>query len=397
MFKNILTTSAGVIALGLANFLPTLALAAGSGCVDQNWIDMTDTEFARNCAGMAFSDSLENRETMAWMLFTRVNQLIADDHNGGMSETNLVPVWMSWATDPDTFATRKRFKFKAVRRASIMPVSEKRELHAGTVSTIDPDGSNEEAMRNPISYDYLVDSGLTTKRDVAEFFKNNDYVDMPIGSIELKGAWLQITDDSPAPDGALTFQFSSGHYWLRGLHIMAKMRHLDDPKRMFYTEESSWFWTTFEFNRSPGVEQVRKNLITQRSPLDDRLIDDILRIANLDGFGFEQYAPNGTQIRFTVDGLGTTPVVLGHTAMEDFAGAPNTAQSQYWTSFEASCHSCHATASYNPDTATFFPLSVPKGALDPSYNHEDKSGTTQYLGQGFKPLDFMWPITFQAK
>ena len=78
--------------------------------------------------------------------------------------------------------------------------------------------------------------------------------------------------------------------------------------------------------------------------------------------------------------------------MEDFAGSPNTAQPAYWTRFEASCHSYHATAAYNPDTATFFPFSVPTGALDPGYN---ASGS--YLGQGFRPLDFLWPIAFQAK
>jgi len=27
----------------------------------------------------------------------------------------------------------------------------------------------------------------------------------------------------------------------------------------------------------------------------------------------------------------------------------------------------------------------------------DKAGTVQYLGQGYKSLDFMWPIAFQTK
>ena len=27
----------------------------------------------------------------------------------------------------------------------------------------------------------------------------------------------------------------------------------------------------------------------------------------------------------------------------------------------------------------------------------DAKGTVHYLGQGYKPLDFMWPIAFQAK
>ena len=62
--------------------------------------------------------------------------------------------------------------------------------------------------------------------------------------------------------------------------------------------------------------------------------------------------------------------------MEDFAGSPNTAQPAYWTRFEASCHSYHATAAYNPDTAMFFPFSVPTGALDPGYN------ASAILGEG---------------
>ena len=90
-------------------------------------------------------------------------------------------------------------------------------------------------------------------------------------------------------------------------------------------------------------------------------------------------------------------MILGHTDMEDFAGSPNTAQPRYWTRFEASCHSCHATAAYNPETGAFFPFSVPTGALDPSYNKSDGSGAVRYLGQGYKPLDFMWPIAFQAR
>ena len=142
---------------------------------------------------------------------------------------------------------------------------------------------------------------------------------------------------------------------------------------------------------------MRETLITQRAPLPRKEILAILKASGLAGFGFEAYAPNGTQIRFTEDGTGKIPVILGHTDMEDFAGSPNTAQPAYWTRFEASCHSCHATASYNPKSGAFFPFSVPTGALEPGYNKTDSGGTVRYLGQGYKPLDFMWPIAFQAR
>lgn len=370
---------------------------ADQNCSGEGWVTKSDADFAADCADTAFTGSLEERQALAWMFFARVNQLIADPAKGGMSGSGKVPVWMAWPTDPDTFGTARPFDFSETPRADLSPTTEKKDLEAGDVSTADPDGANEEVTRNKVSYDYLIKSGLTTKLDVAAFFATNDYVDMPVGSVELKASWLQVTEGSPAPAGALTFTFDSGEYWWRGLHIMAKMRSLPDPGEAFYSEEPSWFWTTFEFNDNPGVAHVRDELITQRAPLSQEEIAAVLDAGNLAGFGFEAYAPNGTQIRFTAEGTGATPVILGHTDMEDFAGSPNTAQPRYWTRFEASCHSCHATAAYNPETGAFFPFSVPTGALDPSYNKSDGSGAVRYLGQGYKPLDFMWPIAFQAR
>ena len=391
-------THVGALALSLA--APAF-VASAQGTYDQctaaGWIDKSDAEFAADCADMAFQGDLGARQTLAWMFFARISQLIDDPANGGMSGTGQVPVWMAWPTDPDTFATTVPFDFTAQPRGDMRPSSEKKDIEAGRVATANPDGANEEVNRNKISYDYLIESRLTTKADVAAFFADNDYVDMPVGSLELKASWLQVTPGSPAPAGALTFKFDGGEYWWRGVHIMAKMQSLADPGDAFYSEDPSWFWTTFEFNDNPGVGHVRDNLITQRSPLPPSDVTDILTAAGVAGFGFEAYAPNGTQIRFTVDGAGTVPVILGHTDMEDFAGSPNTAQPQYWTRFEASCHSCHATAAYNPETGAFFPFSVPAGALDPGYNLADSSGITRYLGQGYKSLDFMWPIAFQTR
>lgn len=45
----------------------------------------------------------------------------------------------------------------------------------------------------------------------------------------------------------------------------------------------------------------------------------------------------------------------------------------------------------------FFPFSVPIGNLTPSYNMNNSAQTVRYLGQGYKPLGFMWPIAFQAR
>jgi len=379
--------------------LPAVGQRADPDCVADGWLEKPDSDFAADCVATAFGASLEGRERLAWMVFARVNQLIEDPVNGGMSGTGKVPLWMAWPTDPDTFGTIRPFDFASAPRTQMKPSAEKKDILAGRVATEGPDGANEEVTRNQISYDYLIQSGLTTKRDIAAFFADgkNHFVDMPVGSVELKASWLQVTEGSPAPQGALTFTFESGEYWWRGLHIMVKMQRLTDPGDAFYTEEPSWFWTTFEFNDTPGVAHVREALITERAPLPQDQIAAILTAAGLADFGFDAYAPNGTQIRFTQDGTGQTPVILGHTNMEDFAGSPNTAQAQYWTRFEASCHSCHATASYNPQTQAFFPFSVPIGALHPGYNQTDKDNVVRYLGQGYKSLDFMWPIAFQAR
>ncbi|WP_112321727.1 hypothetical protein [Oceanibium sediminis] len=380
----------------IAPALPAVAQATDA-CTGEGWLQKPDAEFAADCASFGFDGSLEDREVLAWMIFARVNQLIADPDGAGLSDSGQVPLWMAWPTDVDTFRSRMPFDFDAAPRNEMEPSAEKKDILAGRVATAGPDGANEEVTRNKVSYDYLVQSGLTTKVDVAAFFTENDYVDMPVGSVELKASWLQVTEGSPAPEGALTFAFDSGEYWWRGLHVMVKMQPLADPGDAFYSEDPSWFWTTFEFNDDPGVTHVREIFSTQRAPLTDERIAAILRTAGLDGFGFEGFAPNGTQIRFTEDGNGDVPVILGHTHMEDFSGSPNTAQPRYWTEFESSCHTCHATASYNPETESFFPFSVPVGALGLTYNKADSGGVVRYLAQGYKPLDFMWPIAFQAR
>jgi hypothetical protein len=361
---------------------------------EHNWIAKGDRAFAADCADMAFSKSLKNREKFAWMAFTRANQLIEDSH--GVSNSGKVPLWMAWPTDDDTFAVNPDFKFTRTNRDDIVPVTSKKVL-AGNISLTEPDSANEEVTRNAVGYNYITKKAkLNTKKGVLKYINDGNQVNMPVGSIEIKASWLKVPPGG-APKGALTFEFESGTYWWRGLHVMVKMRSLAKDENLFYTEKSSWFWTTFEFNNNPGVNHVRQELITQRAPLSAKEITSILSEGGIEGFGFEAYAPNGTQTRFTVNGNGKKPVILGHTDMEDFAGAPNTAQPSYWTSFNASCHSCHATAAIDPKTATYFPFSVPTGALSPQYYGVTSSGANLYLGDGFVPLDFMWPIVFHAK
>jgi hypothetical protein len=387
------TITAAIVTLSA----PIFAASAEKQCLDK-WVEKSDAAFAQDCADLAFSQKLNDRELVAWLIFARTNQLIKDTQ--GVSQSGRVPVWMAWATDNDTFAKNPTFIYNQTNRDDITPVTSKAVL-AGLISTNEPNGANEEVTRNELSYNYITHSAkLNTKQGVLEYIKAGNTVDMPVGTVEIKASWLKVPP-SGAPKGALTYKFDSGTYWWRGIHLMVKMKPLPKDKNLFYTEEPSWFWTTFEFTHNNGVSHVREKLITQRAPLPDKKIAAILKEAGIEGYGFDAYTPNGTQIQFTVNGKGKEPVILGHTDMEDFAGSPNTAQPEYWTSFNSSCHTCHATAAINPVTECYFPFTVPSGALTEQYYGEVDSAPCKpgnvYLGDGFVPLDFMWPIVFNAQ
>ena len=319
-----------IVCLALAWTIPNAR--ANKTCLDDTWTQKSDEQFAIDCADMAFEGSLKDRQKLAWMLLTRASQLVSYPQNGGMSGTNKVPLWMTWATNYHTFNTLKAFDFDAAQWRGVMRSSGAKKDAAAGRSMIDetPNAANEIVSRNQISYDYLIQNRLTTLTDVDDFFKTNKYVDMPIGSVELKSSWLQVTKNSPAPEGALTFKFDTGEFWWRGIHIMAKMRRLDDPAKAFTTPDYTWFWTSFEFNGNDGLDHVRREFMTELEPLSVNTINTILaREMGLDKFGLEAYAPNGTQISFTVNPKSEEPSILGHSNMEDFAGSYNIAQPRY--------------------------------------------------------------------
>ena len=91
--------------------------------LNHDWLKLSDPDFAAAYADMAFKGSLAERQRLAWMFFARVNQLIDDHNNGGMSGTGRVPAWMAWPTDPDTFGTIKPFEFQSkTPRRTMKPV-----------------------------------------------------------------------------------------------------------------------------------------------------------------------------------------------------------------------------------------------------------------------------------
>ncbi len=352
--------------------LPAVSLA-------QDWVGLSAQEFAEQYADMAFSDNLEEQSRVAWMLFARVNQQIGNPAGGTVSE------WQAWASDPDTFQETPSFEFNMVPRDDPHFVTSKKVL-AGAVDSEDQSDGGEEVTRNKASYDYITGKGLNTKAGVAAYFKTDDaFIDAPIGAIEIKARWAAA--DQPDTEGAYTFKGTSGTYALVGLHIMAKMR--PTPRHTFRSEDPSWFWTTFEFNGNVGLNNVR-SLITHSDQLSPSQAIGILAEGGLTGLPFERYSHNGTQIRFSD---GKTAIILGHSKMEDFAGvninlkAPAGEPSQ-WTMFNSSCHACHATAAYNPATDSFTQMPLVAGKL-PDAQMEALAG--------FKPLDFLWPIPFQAK
>lgn len=148
-------------ALVASLILPSAAFAgAAEKKCQKNWVEKSDEQFAKDCADMAFSKSLKNREKVAWMFFARINQLIEDKH--GISESGRVPVWMAWATDSDTFQANPTFTYSETSRDDITPVTQKKVL-AGQVSLNEPDAANEEVTRNAISYNYLTSMNMQAK------------------------------------------------------------------------------------------------------------------------------------------------------------------------------------------------------------------------------------------
>ncbi len=349
-----------------------------------DWVTMSDRDFVETYVEMAFSDDLRTQAEVAWMLFARANQQVE-------TPSGPISAWHTWPTDSDTFPAPGA-------EASCATTAEIRDMPAFVVSKkvlagkLDAENAaakgGEEVTRSVEGCEYLVSNGLNTKAGVAAFFEDADaFMDMPIGAVEIKARWSE--PGTPETEGAYTYQGASGEYALVGLHLMVKMA--PTPRDMYTSEEPSWFWTTFEFDKNPGLANVR-SLVTYNSPLPIERGQEILGEAGLDVDTFGLYSPNGTQIRFS-NNDGKTGIVLGHSMMEDFAGVnlnssdpgPDPAS---WTMFNSSCHACHATAAYDVEAKSFtqMPLVVgrlPKSEMDILATH--------------KPLDFMWPIPFRAQ
>ena len=197
-------SSLSLALLGAASAnLRELATSGGNSCLTPDFLTKTDTRFANDCSDYVFNkDSTPlKRELVAWMLFARINQKIHGKNAKGKPVS--VPKWMAWPTDKDTFKqSDKRFEFSEVSDISttggfVIP----KQVLAGATSTADPDGSNEQVTRNKIAYDYLFDNKLNTVEGINAFLTPEEVtrIEMPIGSVEVKGSWLCLLYTSPSP------------------------------------------------------------------------------------------------------------------------------------------------------------------------------------------------------
>lgn len=383
--------SAG-LCLGMMTGLP--AMADNHDCTDfeTEWPSMTDAVYAA-CAAQAgaFDADPAKRATFAWQIFARANVATTDP------DGNQIPRWMTWPQNSQTFGgkTATACSYDGPNDGKTRDfVVAKDQLAKGLTDDPDiPPSSGEEVTRNLDSYGYICerDQPLVSRAGFSYYFENSglDRIEMPIGTVETKARWATADEVasttgaySPNPDADTPL-------YLAGIHLMVKMANASGD--LFTTPEPTWFWVTMEFNGNKGIENLRS--ITSyggaQYQLENDQIVDILSQGGANPEQFSNYAPNGTQLSFVEN---NTSVILGHSMMEEFAGYNSAgftpaAGVASWSGFASSCHSCHATAAFDPvkKTAIAMPFvigNLPKSLIDAL--------------EGYKSLDFMWPFIFET-
>lgn len=340
----------------------------------EDWWNIPDSTFATDYANQALGEDIEMQSKVAWMLFARVNQPV--DYNG-----QTFTVWEMWPSNDETFSPAMgafKMESKVRTRPHLQAPKIMRGMTHAQLLSFPPQGGGEEVTRNLLSYDYILGNGLNSKAGVWQYLSSTDpKVNFPIGTVEIKADW---SDKPVAGAYQVTDPTSNVTYSLLGLHIMAKMA--PTPNDAFYSEEPSWFWTTFEFKGNPGLANAQ-SLITYKDELPPADAQALLAQAGLSDTAFVNYVTNGTQIRYS--DAQNPNIILGNTLMEDFAGVPDPKDPAGWTQWNSSCHTCHGTTSGNPKTQAFYPFTVTTGKIT-----DDKINA-------YTPLDFVWSIAFHAR
>ncbi|MFZ7089444.1 hypothetical protein [Primorskyibacter sp. 2E233] len=134
MLLALKTTAVGLLALAL------FGLPALSQTLDDNWLEMDDDVFAQTYADMAFGEDLKGRKQVAWMWFARVDQQIAGADIHTDKDSGTAPIWMAWATDPETFTDKPDFAYTNTPRDDPDFVT-RNDILAGQISTKIKDGA----------------------------------------------------------------------------------------------------------------------------------------------------------------------------------------------------------------------------------------------------------------
>lgn len=394
--------------LGLCTLMVAGLPGAYGVAQDMSLLDLHPSQYADHPVMETLPSDLALQYFMAWVLFAS-----ATSPGDGTAENPLVPSWMSWPTDLDTFPKSgdPDFTFGKPVKAGLDAVVAKETLAALEVG--DACAAEVEVVaRNRISYDYLVSNRLYTQSGVAAYLADND-IEMPNGAYEIKGVFVPLTaytdlqgetcppvEDVARYDDAFHYVAGDGaRFAWAGMHIMVKLQ--PTPEDLLNSEAVSWFWTTFEYAANPGLANIRK-LNNTRDTTPPGLIGAVQAHFGLSGTPLENYSPNGVQVSFTRD---ESAVILGHSMLEDFAGGTvhmlNKAAAESdvrvepedFTFFASSCHSCHAVASVNPENANqegfAFPMPLVIGPVAQAVQDD--------LAQAYRQVDFMWPIPFQAR
>jgi len=361
-------------------FLLVSLMATVMQAYSADWWSMADAEFAKIYSKQAFGEKIEDQSMVAWMLFSRVNQ--QKNHKGKKFSK-----WELWPSNDDTFSPAVA-KFVADKKIRTRPHLQAPKIfrslsHKKLQAKVYDLKIEEEVTRNFLSYDYIMNSGLNSKAGVWKLLSTKgSKVDFPIGTVEIKGAWIatavkgayQITD----PTSKIT-------YSLLGLHIMAKMA--PSPKNLFRSEKPSWFWTTFEFKGNTGLANAQ-TLITYKDKLNKAQANALLSKVGLSKTAFVNYVSNGTQIRYSDSKH--KKIILGNTTMEGFAGLPDPKQPGKWTKWDSSCHTCHGLTSGNVNTTPKKFYAFPSAPFPTGKITDSKI-------EAYKTLDFVWSIYFHAR
>lgn len=337
-----------------------------------DWWSISDSAFFSQYKDLA-TGTQEDRSTFGWMLFARLNQPKTEPASSG---SDTFSTWELWADNANTFPTSG---------APAGPPTDRTGPNITASAKSQISGSNgEERTRNSDSWDYITDSNrkLYEKSVVEGILGTTDgKIVFPIGSIEIKAKW------NPGATETDIYNITADNvtYGLIGLHIMAKIALDSDP-----AEDTSWFWTTFEYMGNPGYAHAM-TLITPsaRDALTQDSVQSLLGQAGLNESPWINYRLNGTQTDF-VDG--TTPIILGNTTMEDSFAFPQGSSPSEWTSWESSCHSCHYTARGNALELANCSVSCgqtpyPTGAV----------ALKPLKSEPTKTIDFNWSVAIHAQ